>query len=102
MGPLSLHDNGGLGLFLCPRRFFNTFINAKSTVSTFNNTIDVKVSIHKCIFWGCSVDTFSEYNLAIFDHKTYPQLSKYQGYIKGIWRDPPQFLRNFQHCSVLS
>jgi hypothetical protein len=36
----------GLGLFLCPRRFFYAFINAKSTVSTFNNTIEVKVYIH--------------------------------------------------------
>jgi hypothetical protein len=33
--------------------------------------LSVKVSIHECIFWGCSVDTFWEYNLAIFDHKIY-------------------------------
>jgi hypothetical protein len=61
----------GLGSFLCPRRFFYAFINAESTVSTFNNTIEVKVYIHECIFWGCSVDTFWEDNLAIFDHKIY-------------------------------
>jgi hypothetical protein len=62
----------GLGSFLCPRRFFYLFINAESTVSTFNNTIEVKVYIHECIFWGCSVDHFQEDNLAIFDHKIYP------------------------------
>jgi hypothetical protein len=48
----------GLGSFLCLRRVFYPFINAESTVSTFNNTIEVKVYIHECIFWGCSVDTF--------------------------------------------
>jgi hypothetical protein len=52
----------GLGSFLCPRRFFYPFINAESTVSTFNNTIEVKVYIHECIFWGSSVDTFWEDN----------------------------------------
>jgi hypothetical protein len=62
----------GLGLFLCPRRFFYPFLNAESTVSTFKNTIEVKVYIHECIFWGCSVDHFREDNLAIFDHKIYP------------------------------
>jgi hypothetical protein len=36
--------------------FFYAFINAESTVSTFNNRIEVKVYIHECIFWGCSVD----------------------------------------------
>jgi hypothetical protein len=65
----------GLGSFFCPRRFFYPFINAinaKSTVSTFNNTIELKGYIHECIFWGCSVNTFWEDNLAIFDHKIYP------------------------------
>ncbi len=62
----------GLGSFLCPGRFFYMFINAESMVSTFNNTIEVKVSIHECIFWGCSADTFWEYNLSIFDHRIYP------------------------------
>jgi hypothetical protein len=42
----------GLGSFLCPRRFFYSFINAESTVSTFNNRIEVKVYIHEFIFWG--------------------------------------------------
>jgi hypothetical protein len=51
--------------------FFYPFINAESTVSTFNNRIEVKVYIHECIFWGCSVDHFWEDNLAIFDHKIY-------------------------------
>jgi hypothetical protein len=50
----------GLVSFLCPRRFFNPFINAESMVSTLNNTIEVKVYIHECIFWGCSVDTFGK------------------------------------------
>jgi hypothetical protein len=45
---------------------------AESTVSTFNNAIEVKVFIHECILWGCSADTFSEDNFAIFDHKIYP------------------------------
>jgi hypothetical protein len=61
----------GLGSFLCPRRFFYPFINAESMVSTFNNTIEIKVYIHECNFWGCSVDTFWQDNLAIFDHKIY-------------------------------
>jgi hypothetical protein len=52
--------------------FFYPFINAESTVSTFNNRIELKVYIHECIFWGCSVDHFREDNLAIFDHKIYP------------------------------
>jgi hypothetical protein len=73
-GPLSLCDNGGFGfVFVSEKIFFNTFINAKSTVSTFtNNTIEVKVSIYVCIFSGCSADTFWEYNLVISDHKIYP------------------------------
>jgi hypothetical protein len=62
----------GMGPFLCPRRFFYPFINAaKSMVSTFNNTIELKVSIHECIFWACSLETFWEDNLVIFDHKIY-------------------------------
>jgi hypothetical protein len=52
--------------------FFYRFINAESTVSTFNNTIEVKVSIHQCIFWECSADTFWEDNLVILDDKIYP------------------------------
>jgi hypothetical protein len=52
--------------------FFYAFIYAESTVSTLNNTIEIKVYIHECIFWGCSADTFWEDNLAIFDHKIYP------------------------------
>jgi hypothetical protein len=58
--------------FCVQEDFFYPFINAESTVSTFNNTIEVKVYIHECIFGGCSVDTFWEDNLAIFDHKIYP------------------------------
>ncbi len=64
-GPLSLHNNGGFGFIFVSDKIFNAFINAKSTVSTFNNTIEVKVYIHECIFWGCSVDTFWEDNLEI-------------------------------------
>jgi hypothetical protein len=52
--------------------FFYSFMYAESTVSTFNNRIELKVYIHECIFWGCSVDHFREDNLAIFDHKIYP------------------------------
>jgi hypothetical protein len=60
-------------------------MNAESTVWTFNNTIEVKVSIHECIFWRCSVYTFWEDILAIFDHKIYTQFRKYWGCIKGVW-----------------
>jgi hypothetical protein len=60
-GPLSLRDNGGFGfVFVSEKNFFYTFINAKSTVSQCNNTIELKVYIYECIFWGCSVDTFWE------------------------------------------
>ena len=52
VGPLSLGNNGGFGFVFVSEKIFFTFINAKSTVSTFSNTIDVKVSIHECIFWG--------------------------------------------------
>jgi hypothetical protein len=75
--------------FCVPEDFFYPFINAESTVSTFNNTIELKVYIHECIFWGCSVDTFWEDNLAIFDHKIYASLMKYRGCIKGVRRDTP-------------
>jgi hypothetical protein len=64
--------------------FFNPFINAESMVSAFNNTIEVKVYIYECIFWGCSVDTFWEDNLAIFYNKIYAKLRKYWGCIKGV------------------
>jgi hypothetical protein len=68
-GPPSLRDNGGFGFVSVSEKIFLSFIDAESTVSTFNNTIEVKVYIHECIFWGCSVDTFWEDNLATFDHK---------------------------------
>jgi hypothetical protein len=71
-GPLSLRDNGGFGFVFVSEKIFLLFINAKSTVSTFNNRIEQKVYIHECIFWGCSVDHFWEDNLAIFGHKIYP------------------------------
>jgi hypothetical protein len=58
--------------FYVQEDFFYAFINAESTVSTFNNRVEVKVYVHECIFWGCSVDHFWEDNLAIFDHKIYP------------------------------
>jgi hypothetical protein len=70
-------------------------MNAESTVSTFNNIIELKVFIHECIFLGCSVDTFWEDNLAIFDHKIYPEVAtKFWGCIKGVRPDthfPPVF-----------
>jgi hypothetical protein len=46
VGPLPLCDNGGFGfIFVSEKIFFNTFIIAESTVSTFtNNTIELKVS----------------------------------------------------------
>jgi hypothetical protein len=71
-GPLSPRQRWVWVRFRVREDFFYAFINAESTVATFNNTIEVKVYIHECIFWGCSVDHFREENLAIFDHKIYP------------------------------
>jgi hypothetical protein len=73
----------------CVRQdFFYSFSNAESTVSTFNNTIEVKVYIHECIFLGCSVDTLDEIS------GVYKWCSAWHLF-------PPRFLRIFQHCSVL-
>jgi hypothetical protein len=41
-GPLSLHNNGGFGFVFVSEKIF-VFINAKSMVSTFNNTIEVNL-----------------------------------------------------------
>ncbi len=77
----------GLGLFLCPRRFFYTFIIAKSMVSIFNNTIDVKVSTHKCIFWGVLWTPFGNIIWWFLIIKYIHNFSKYWGYIKGVQHD---------------
>jgi hypothetical protein len=39
--------------------------------SDFPSESKLTTLIHACIFWGYSVDTFWEDNLAIFDHKMY-------------------------------